>query len=121
MKVNPVHRIIDLSHPLSTETPSFPGDLPIEITVLDSTDQPSDDGTRHLNCSRLEITVHCGTHLDAPFHFFQTSRPLIKCRLTRASDRQYWSVSRTTVAVRSSSVRHSNAGLISYGGHPVWC
>jgi arylformamidase len=76
MEKKPVNRIIDLSHPLSAETPAFPGDPPVEITVLDSTDRPTDDGSRHLNCSRLHTTVHCGTHMDAPFHFF-ADRPTI--------------------------------------------
>jgi kynurenine formamidase len=61
--------IIDLTHPMSSATPAFPGDPPLEITVLDST-SASTPGQRHLNCSRLAMSVHCGTHMDAPFHFF---------------------------------------------------
>lgn len=64
------NRIIDLSHPLNAENPSFPGEPPIEITILDSTDRPPDGRTRHLNASRLSATLHHGTHVDAPFHFF---------------------------------------------------
>jgi kynurenine formamidase len=37
--------------------------------VLDST-AASTQGDRHLNCSQLAMSVHCGTHMDAPFHFF---------------------------------------------------
>jgi kynurenine formamidase len=62
--------IIDLSHPLSESTPAFPGDPAPQITVFDSTDRPSVSGERHLNCSHLALSVHCGTHMDAPFHFF---------------------------------------------------
>ena len=62
-------RIIDLSHPLSPATPAFPGDPPLAIDVLDSTTATT-PGQRHLNCSRLAMSVHCGTHMDAPFHFF---------------------------------------------------
>lgn len=63
-------RIIDLSHPLSAATPAFPGDPSPEIKIFDSTELPNDRGTRHLNCSHLAMSLHCGTHMDAPFHFF---------------------------------------------------
>ncbi len=62
--------IIDLSHPLSESTPAFPGDPAPRITIFDATDRPSESGERHLNCSHLALSVHCGTHMDAPFHFF---------------------------------------------------
>ncbi len=64
-------RIIDLSHPLGVETPAFPGDPPLVVRILDSTTTPSSAGERHLNCSHLSMSLHCGTHMDAPFHFFQ--------------------------------------------------
>jgi arylformamidase len=62
-------RMIDLSHPLSADTPAFPGDPSPRIEVFDSTDVPSKAGERHMNCSRLDMSLHCGTHMDAPFHF----------------------------------------------------
>jgi kynurenine formamidase len=61
---------IDISHPLDADTPPFPGDLPVELLELDSTDRTIPTGQRHLNCSRFSVSVHCGTHMDAPFHFF---------------------------------------------------
>lgn len=67
---NASRRIIDLSHPLSPNTPAFPGDPPPEIRIFDSTDAASESGQRHLNCSHLSTSLHCGTHMDAPFHFF---------------------------------------------------
>ena len=75
---------IDLSHPLSTDTPSFPGDPPIDIEVVDSRDAPSTEGEMHLNCSRLGISTHCGTHIDAPYHFYSDGKtidsvPLDQC------------------------------------------
>lgn len=59
-------RIIDLSYALDANTPVYPNDPPLEIAVQDSTEQ----GPGHLNISRLLIGLHCGTHMDAPFHFF---------------------------------------------------
>jgi arylformamidase len=76
MTNDPKRRIIDLSHPLSASTPAFPGDPAIEIGVLDSTEHPSLGGERHLNCSQLGMSVHCGTHMDAPFHFFADGRTI---------------------------------------------
>jgi len=65
MRTDP--RLVDLSHPIDTSTPPFPGDPPVEITIFDSTD--ADDGEVHSNASRLAASLHCGTHMDAPFHF----------------------------------------------------
>mgnify|MGYP002848984235 CR=1 FL=1 len=84
-------RWIDLSHPLTPETPAFPGDPPIAIEVLDSTDTPTGGGPpaapgqMHLNCSRLGISTHCGTHLDAPFHFYGNGRTIDQVGLDQCS------------------------------------
>lgn len=67
--------VVDLSHPLEAATPVFPGDPPLEIRVFDSA-ADSTPAERHLNCSHLALSLHCGTHMDAPFHFFQ-ERPTI--------------------------------------------
>jgi len=63
-------RIIDLSHTLGAATPVFPGDDPIRVLVVESSDDVHSKGRRSLNCTRLEMSVHTGTHMDAPFHFF---------------------------------------------------
>lgn len=62
--------IIDLSHPLGPDTPAFPGDPSPEIRIFDSTEDRTPSAGRHLNCSHLSTSLHCGTHMDAPFHFF---------------------------------------------------
>lgn len=61
---------IDLSHPITAETPPFPGDPAVVIEVLDSTDRPRTATEWHCNSSRMSICMHCGTHLDAPYHFY---------------------------------------------------
>jgi arylformamidase len=68
--------VIDLSHPLSASTPPFPGDPEVEIGILDSIRGAPNDGRRHTNCSRLSTCIHCGTHMDAPFHFFADGRTI---------------------------------------------
>ena len=70
MNAKPGESVVDLSHPLGPDTPFFPGQPSVEIAILDSADQAMDAETRHLNCSRLTAHLHCGTHMDAPFHFF---------------------------------------------------
>lgn len=53
-------RIIDLSHPVDADTPVYPGDGAVRITRLE---QPE------AMVSRVELSVHTGTHMDAPCHF----------------------------------------------------
>src|SRR5579862_5786276 len=54
-------RIVDLSQPLDTDTPVFPGDGPVDVTILNDS---------AINLSRIAFSLHTGTHMDAPFHFF---------------------------------------------------
>jgi kynurenine formamidase len=53
-------RIVDLSQPVGAGTPVFPGDGPVRVSVLDDAS---------MNLSRIDLCVHTGTHMDAPFHF----------------------------------------------------
>jgi arylformamidase len=71
----PSEALIDLSHRLSSETPPFPGDGAVAIDVMDVIPQSS-DGRRHCNSSRLNTSLHCGTHMDAPFHFFNDGKTI---------------------------------------------
>lgn len=64
-------RVIDLSHNLDPTTPVYSGYPPVEIRVLESTRDSIPGGRRALNSSRVSVGIHCGTHLDAPFHFFE--------------------------------------------------
>lgn len=68
-QMNPTE-LVDLSYPVSANTPFFPGVSGIDIEVLERTEDPPSKARRSLNVSRLSITVHAGTHMDAPFHFF---------------------------------------------------
>ncbi len=70
--------IVDLSHALDPNTPVFADYPPVEIEVLESTGPPQPDGRRSLNSSRIAVGMHCGTHMDAPFHFFED-----RCRIDR--------------------------------------
>ena len=75
-------KTIDLSHPLGPQTPVFPGDPPLEIRAFDSTTK-STPVERHLNSSGITLSLHCGTHMDAPFHFFGESKTIDQIGLER--------------------------------------
>jgi len=57
--------IIDISLPISNNLPIWPGDPPLEITT-----EMSIKNGANANVSRINMSVHTGTHLDAPLHFF---------------------------------------------------
>jgi kynurenine formamidase len=52
----------DLTHPLSTATPTYPGDPPVAI---DPHATMTEDGYR---TTRVSFVTHAGTHVDAPAH-----------------------------------------------------
>ncbi len=55
--------IIDISIPLSNQTPVWEGDEGISIEQVAFKGKASD-----FNISRIEMGVHAGTHIDSPFH-----------------------------------------------------
>ncbi len=69
-------KIIDISLPISKLLPIWPGDPPIEI----STEMSIKNGDS-ANVSRINISVHTGTHLDAPLHFFENMASIEKISL----------------------------------------
>lgn len=54
-------RIVDLTQTVGADTPVYPGDGPVRTTIL---------AQGSINLSRIELSLHTGTHMDAPFHFF---------------------------------------------------
>lgn len=56
--------IIDISIPLSEKIATWPGGYGLSIISLAQIDNNSE-----ANVSRLDLDVHCGTHIDAPLHF----------------------------------------------------
>jgi arylformamidase len=57
-------RLIDVTVPLSTQLPVFPGD---PLVLVEATDRIADGAA--CNLTRLVLGTHAGTHVDAPFHF----------------------------------------------------
>jgi kynurenine formamidase len=61
--------MIDLSHPLYEAMPVYPGDPIVEVSSVDKVEWTTSKD-RHVNLGRMTFGLHSGTHMDAPFHFF---------------------------------------------------
>ncbi len=57
-------KIYDVTVPLSSELPIYPGDPSFEVTFT----HKIADGQPY-NVSRIALGAHTGTHVDAPYHF----------------------------------------------------
>ncbi|MFC4410917.1 arylformamidase [Chungangia koreensis] len=55
---------IDITQPLYTGMPSWPGDTPFEFGLSAA---KAENGV--VNIGKFTTTTHIGTHVDAPFHF----------------------------------------------------
>jgi arylformamidase len=60
-------KLIDVSVPLDPKLPSYPGNTPFS---LEPVKRIAEGGSS--NVSSLHLSAHCGTHVDAPRHFFDT-------------------------------------------------
>jgi len=58
-------QIIDITIPLSSKTPVWEGDRKIDIFQVANIEKGSD-----FNVSWMNMSVHAGTHIDAPRHLF---------------------------------------------------
>ncbi len=63
-------RAIDISVRVAPDVPVWPGDPPAELCAL------AEHGESGHHLSWLGMTVHTGTHLDAPFHFLENGKRL---------------------------------------------
>jgi arylformamidase len=61
--------IYDISLPIGPDLPVWPGDPPISLERVSSIDAGA-----QANVSRLALSVHAGTHVDAPDHFLNDGR-----------------------------------------------
>ncbi len=60
-------KLIDISRPISTGMPVWPGDSKVEFSFSASKARGSD-----ANVGRLVMGVHAGTHADAAYHYNET-------------------------------------------------
>jgi arylformamidase len=59
--------LVDISRPVSPATAVWPGDQPVEHTWTAETEEGAS-----VNLSALRMSVHTGTHVDAPYHVQDT-------------------------------------------------
>ena len=59
-------RIFDVSVHISPQMPVWPGDPPVQIERVASINKGDP-----ANLTRLSLGAHTGTHVDAPYHFFE--------------------------------------------------
>jgi arylformamidase len=70
--------IFDISVPLTKNMPVWPGDPQITIRQLSSI-QRGDES----NVSQVRMSVHTGTHIDAPKHFIESGKTIDQIPLHR--------------------------------------
>jgi arylformamidase len=62
-------KIIDISIPLSSNLPTWPGGYGLSISRLQIIDEQNP-----VNVSKIDFDVHSGTHIDAPLHFVNNGK-----------------------------------------------
>jgi arylformamidase len=77
-------RTYDITLTISPDLPTWPGDPGIEIKRVEKIE----DGS-NANVTRLDIGVHTGTHVDAPYHFLQDGVTIDKINLSLLTGRAY--------------------------------
>jgi len=61
--------IHDISLTISPSMPVWPDDPPVEMTLAEAIDRGD-----HVNVTKLSLSAHTGTHVDAPHHFLNDRR-----------------------------------------------
>jgi arylformamidase len=69
-------KLIDVTVPLDPRLPIYPGNTPFR---LDATKRMADGGSA--NVSSVTLSVHTGTHVDAPRHTFDTGASIDRLSL----------------------------------------
>jgi arylformamidase len=64
-------KFYDISVSLGGEAIDFPGDTPYQRKMVQTL-----DGGGECNLSEITMTVHAGTHMDAPYHFFSQGKTI---------------------------------------------
>lgn len=77
-------RTYDITLTISPDLPTWPGDPGVELERVEKIE----DGS-NANVSRVEMSVHTGTHVDAPFHFLQDGTTVDKLNLSLLTGRAY--------------------------------
>lgn len=68
--------IIDLTHQIETDMPVYPGDPPVKIRQIGSSD-------KDIVTTKIFLGSHSGTHIDTPLHFYKNGRDLNQIAMQR--------------------------------------
>ena len=77
-------RTYDITLTISPDLPTWPGNPRVEIERV----RKIEDGS-NANVSRVDMGVHTGTHVDAPFHFLQDGITVDQIDLSLLTGRAY--------------------------------
>jgi arylformamidase len=77
-------RTYDITLTISPDLPTWPGDPGIEIERVEKIEEGS-----NANVTRLDMGVHTGTHVDAPYHFLQDGVTVDQLNLSLLTGRAY--------------------------------
>lgn len=69
-------KLYDISRPLAAGVPTWPGDTPFAYVVHWP---KAESGS--VNVGKLTMSIHTGTHADAPFHFDDEGRKMLELDL----------------------------------------
>lgn len=74
----------DISLTISPELPTWPGDPAIKLERIHKIEEGANS-----NVSRMEMGVHTGTHVDAPYHFLQGGKTIEQLPMRVLTGRAY--------------------------------
>lgn len=77
-------RTYDISLTISPSLPTWPGDPSILLERVEKIE----DGS-NANVSRIDMGVHTGTHVDAPYHFILNGKTVESIKLSLLTGRAY--------------------------------
>ena len=77
-------RTYDITLTISSELPTWPGDPRVEL----ARGRKLEEGA-NANVARVDMGVHTGTHVDAPYHFLQDGITVDKLDLSLLAGRAY--------------------------------
>ena len=63
-------KVIDISRIFNSETPIYPGDIPPKFERINEIENDN------FNRTFMSMSVHCGTHIDAPNHFISKGKAI---------------------------------------------
>lgn len=124
-----MQKIIDLTHPLHAGVPVYPGDGGVRLGA-DQVHGTMEDGSPQAHVGRVNMGLHNGTHMDAPFHFLPQGftiekTPLERCvskvflvRLTGLKPKQEITISH--LAPHTNSIREAKRLVIHSGWSERW-